>query len=324
MASTPLAKTLAKQASYDDSRRQQRFQFTLQNDDFQISTGNRVINVNWLMGSGKHAQTPIATDSAGHQGVEIRLSAFGNPQQLELTPDHDRFDLFDTSSVECFGRPMDSSDLRSCLGCHSTVIPPSALPLHSATMITNVGCERCHGPRQSHVISAREGRAADVKPMVDFETAQGYMQVCSSCHRDERSVRADSPEKDHVRFQPYGLQRSRCYLESEGAMTCSSCHDPHDATSTDRQAYIARCQSCHSATRLATCPSPRRGDCIACHMPKVEWTAGIAFHDHHIQIPAAAGKSLVERYSTDITGRANKDGANEYSVTEIAASQVQP
>lgn len=303
MASSQLARDLKKRGHWRDPHRNQSFEFTLEHAHFRVSRENRAIRVNWLVGSGKHAQTPVATDAEGRRGVEIRLTAFGERRKLGLTPDHDRFDSYGASSEECFGRPMDSSDVRSCLGCHSTAIPPSELPLNESELILNVSCERCHGPRKAHVTLARMGRAEAARPMLDLENAEIYMDICSGCHRDERSVQADAPKKDRVRFQPYGLKRSRCYVESAGAMTCSTCHDPHDAPSLDRRAYRDQCQRCHQELRSAVCPTDPRGDCIACHMPEVEWTAGITFHDHFIHVPDVAkegDRPLANQNSTSL------------------------
>ncbi|WP_145417316.1 multiheme c-type cytochrome [Planctomycetes bacterium K23_9] len=284
MGATEFAKELTSQGTYQDSRRSQTFRFKIYEGKFRMLHAHQTIGVNWLVGSGQHAQTPIATNSAGTEGVEIRLSAFGTDRTIGLTPHHDRFDSFRAASEECFGRPMDVADVRSCLGCHSTVIPPKELPLDSAVMISNVGCERCHGPRKSHAILAKSGRADEVKPMIGWEDPEQYMRTCSACHRDETTVRAETPESDRVRFQPYGLKRSKCYLESETPITCSTCHDPHDAVSLDRDVYVAQCQECHQPTSSARCTSRPRGDCVECHMPRVQWTGEIAFHDHYIRV----------------------------------------
>ena len=110
------------------------------------------------------------------------------------------------------------------------------------------------------------------------------MDSCAQCHRDETKVSADSAAHELVRFQPLGLKRSRCYLESPDNMTCSTCHDPHDTVSHDRAVYREQCQQCHQPDTSRDCPTLPSGDCVQCHMPAVEWTAGISFHDHWIRV----------------------------------------
>ncbi|SMP66978.1 Cytochrome c554 and c-prime [Neorhodopirellula lusitana] len=319
MHQSPLADKLAEQGSYQDSRRDQTFQFkTTPNHSSNVSpkqasdqpseaflvseaahAAGVVVPVTWLLGSGIHAQTPIAVDEITQSGVELRWSAFAGQEDIGITPDHERFDDFQAGTIECFGRPLDASDIRACLGCHSTLAAPPSLPIMQSLVIENVGCERCHGPRKDHVTLAKQGLAEQAKPLLKYETAEAYMDACATCHRDESSVQADATPSELARFQPYGIKRSRCYLETPGNLTCSTCHDPHDTVSHDRSRSIAQCKQCHGGTEdgpstkhvgpipidsQTVCPDQPSGDCIECHMPAVSWTAGISFHDHWIRV----------------------------------------
>lgn len=283
------AKALLESAVYKDPRRKQTFQF--QGDDKQFvvrdisQPATPAMPVTWLLGSGAHAQTPIWVDEASQRGVEMRWSYLAPIEGIGLTPDHDRFDDYHQGSVECYGRPLDHADVRACLGCHATVTPPPNLPIGEDLIVPNVGCERCHGPRKQHVVLAEQGLAEQAKPLVPLDDPQAAMEVCVQCHRDADSVSPTATAEELVRFQPYGLKRSRCFTESDGRMGCSTCHDPHDAVATDRSAYIARCQQCHQPNSPGDCPQSPAGDCIECHMPAVPWTAGIEFHDHWIRSP---------------------------------------
>ncbi|SRR6056297_413040 len=289
MHESPLAKQLIAARQYDDLERDQTLLFFNDDDQFWVRDADQpalpALPVTWLLGSGKHAQTPVAVDEATQSGVELRWSFLANEQALGVTPDQERFQHYHHQTRESYGRPMDADDIRACLGCHTTVGPPSQVPIQRDLYIPNVGCERCHGPRKKHVQLARQGRAEAAPPLLKYQTAEAYMAVCSQCHRDENSVSPTAQPHELVRFQPYGLKRSRCYQADPQRMTCSACHDPHDAVSRDRATYIANCQQCHAPQSDAQCKSQPVGDCITCHMPSVEWTAGIAFHDHWIRIP---------------------------------------
>ncbi|TWT73005.1 multiheme c-type cytochrome [Allorhodopirellula solitaria] len=289
MNGSSLAGKLTEQKRYEDPRRDQVFEFLASNGQFVVRDGDSpqdaFVPVTWLLGSGTHAQTPIAVDEATQRGVELRWSYFPSQNRVGLTPDHERYDDFAQRTIECFGRPMDDADLRACLGCHSTMMPPPSLPVLNSMVIANVGCERCHGPRKKHVELAHLGRAEEAKPLLQYETAADYMAACATCHRDASSVTPDVSPQKAARFQPYGIQRSRCYLETPGNITCSTCHDPHDTVSQDRASSIDQCHQCHQQGASSTCTHQPGGDCIDCHMPLVPWTSGIAFHDHWIRVP---------------------------------------
>lgn len=283
------ANALLELATYEDPRRDQRFRFQTRDNQFTVqdvaNPGTPAMPVTWLLGSGVHAQTPIWVDEQSQRGVEMRWSYLAPSDAIGVTPDHERFDDYRQGTIECYGRPLDNASVRACLACHTTMSPPPNLPIRQDLYIANVGCERCHGPRKKHVLMAEQGLAEQAKPLVTLDNPAAAMKVCVQCHRDADSVSSTATPEELVRFQPYGLKKSRCFIESAGKMGCSSCHDAHDAVSTDRSLYIERCQQCHQPKSSNDCPQMPTGDCIQCHMPAVEWTAGIEFHDHWIRSP---------------------------------------
>lgn len=291
MPASQLAQRLLTEPPYRDPLRSQTFQFRSQGKSFVVADAAHPqtpeLPVSWLLGSGTHAQTPIWVDEASQRGLEFRWSYLAHHDALGPTPDHERFSQYDPATIECYGRPLDAAGVRACLACHTTMNPPPELPIREDLYVANVGCERCHGPRKKHVLMAQQGLAEQAQPLVHFNDATAYMAVCSQCHRDASAVSPEATESELARFQPYGLQRSRCFTESSGNMTCSTCHDPHDAVSTSRPQHIRNCQQCHQPNTSHDCPQKPSGDCIECHMPAVQWTAGIQFHDHWIRSPAA-------------------------------------
>ena len=79
------------------------------------------------------------------------------------------------------------------------------------------------------------------------------------------------------RFQAFGLERSRCFRESQDRLTCVTCHNPHTDVVTDEKAYTAACLRCHSRPQTGSAPRPVQAKpcpvnpsekCVACHMPK--------------------------------------------------------
>ncbi|MBD3673550.1 MAG: heme-binding protein [Planctomycetaceae bacterium] len=286
MAESSLAQILNGK-SYDDPRRDQSFSFSREQDQFFVSTidaGREVkFPVTWLLGSGTHARTPVSIDPGSGLGVEFRWTWFANLEALGVTPDHERFDDYQPGTLDCFGRPLGKTQVRACVTCHMTAVPPEEIPASREHFLANVGCERCHGPRKKHVELAHQGRAEESPPLFTYDDPEEYMDRCAQCHRDETNIPSDTAPHELARFQPYGLKRSRCFQES--SMTCSTCHDPHDRVSTDRAQYRRICLSCHSSSEQTACPIEPAGKCIECHMPAVEWSSGIEFHDHEIRVP---------------------------------------
>jgi predicted CXXCH cytochrome family protein len=169
-------------------------------------------------------------------------------------------------------------------------------------------CQRCHGPGQAHVDAAKSGQGVDrvrvaiVNPG-KLDPRRG-MEVCLQCHLETTTVRlpgflrnydrgvfsyrAGEPLEDSILFfkrsaeqgervdftgEAYRLGLSRCFRESKGALTCMTCHNPHDVPRGDAAPrYYARiCLGCHGAALTRLAGSGRHAtsqDCVACHMPR--------------------------------------------------------
>jgi Tfp pilus assembly protein PilF len=88
-------------------------------------------------------------------------------------------------------------------------------------------------------------------------------------------------ERFEINHHPYRLEQSRCFTESDGALSCLSCHDPHRKVPAAERAahYRAACLGCHElddcrleemtmATGDAVRPPADPGDCAGCHMAR--------------------------------------------------------
>jgi tetratricopeptide (TPR) repeat protein len=94
----------------------------------------------------------------------------------------------------------------------------------------------------------------------------------------------------------YRLRMSHCYLQSSGALQCTTCHDPHGATA---PTYNRVCRECHSAAFTREIASGRHtaaSDCVSCHMPKrrTQDVVHAVMTDHYIQRQKPAGDLLAE------------------------------
>jgi predicted CXXCH cytochrome family protein len=88
--------------------------------------------------------------------------------------------------------------------------------------------------------------------------------------------RVDERGRHQVVSHVEQMRSSRCYVGSEQALGCTSCHDPHfepepearDAWYRDQCARCHADQPCSLGLEEQTAP-PADGSCIHCHMPSL-------------------------------------------------------
>ncbi|HEU4753074.1 MAG TPA: multiheme c-type cytochrome, partial [Armatimonadota bacterium] len=230
---------------------------------------------------GKHGMTLVASPGAGRY-MELPLSHYPG-RGWDLTPGYLAFTP-ERRMLHPAGVPSDHTQFRQCFFCHATGVESTAADLDTGKMVLGVQCEHCHGPGEAHV------RAADLKqPLAGTirspgkESAVSLARLCGECHRTEPApgIQPDSPLL--VRFAPVGLMRSRCFRESDGRLSCTSCHDPHTDVPLGTAEIERRCQSCHSE-KTTLCPVNRVSGCVSCHMPKAEAVRNSFFTDHWIRV----------------------------------------
>jgi hypothetical protein len=261
----------------------------------------------YAFGSGHHAMTFVnVIDPKIPAILEHRITYFAAQHALGMTPGHNTRPRL--PHVTPIGGVPPPDQAQKCFNCHATQLSArDDRVIDDQTMIPNVSCERCHGPGRAHVEAARRGATAD-QLQLPFGpgryTADSLLGLCGTCHRHpSRSkpgqVRPDDPHL--ARFQPVGILQSRCFRGSNGTFSCVTCHDPHARASSDRASYLEVCLSCHSGGGRdgdrdrgtmpepshpagAPCPVAPRGDCVDCHMPRVDAGQHVLFADHWIRI----------------------------------------
>lgn len=309
---------------------------------YQLDANGTRINeieasVDLVIGSGNTVRTYATRNRAG-EFFQLPLSWYTQTGRWAMSPGFDRPDhggFMRQVKRECLfchnaypEQPAGTDQLGQ----------PFAFP---QTLPDGIGCQRCHGPGAEHLRVAYDpdsGLSALRSSIVNPERLTPKLRddVCYQCHlqpsanpssfmrivgRGDYSYQPGEPLEDYViivdyqdkekqreRFEinhhPYRLRQSPCYLESDGTMSCLTCHDPHRKPRPEEKTayYRNQCLTCHE---LVDCRAPKKephgGDCVGCHMPKhrTEDVIEIAVTDHLIQRNPPREEFLAPRKELD-------------------------
>jgi mono/diheme cytochrome c family protein len=262
---------------------------------YRVSDGRKSIAAPLLyaLGRGDAGQTYLFS----YQGAfyESQVSYFNAIRSLDLTLGHS---AKQPPSLEAaLGLRLSHDDALRCFACHSTAaVSNSSMQL--GHMIPGITCEGCHGPGSGHVAAVKSGNLTNLHIFNPGRlSSSDLMDFCGSCHRtalDVASLNVSGVRT--IRFQPYRLFLSRCFVSSNGGVSCLTCHNPHQRLQHSEIFYDAKCIGCHSRQHalkrnsgfaVAVCPVSKK-NCIACHMPKYGLPGGhFRFTDHDIRVVRA-------------------------------------
>ncbi|MBM3739280.1 MAG: hypothetical protein FJW39_26205 [Acidobacteria bacterium] len=233
----------------------------------------------WAFGAGSQAVTFVSRLANGEY-LEHGRSYFASLKRLAPTPGHAGLPGPGVRYPVIAG---DAAILR-CFQCHST----GAVRVEPGLRITpaepGVRCESCHGPGDSHAAAPAKSNIVNPARYSSHE----LNQLCGSCHRKPAAAGSATDWSDpwNTRHQPLYLAESRCFLQSNGKLSCRTCHDPHSG------AVEPGCASCHAAVKHRTSTGTR--SCVSCHMPTVVPQPGLRFANHWIGV-YTPGKTLRPR-----------------------------
>ena len=265
--------------------------------------------IDYIMGSGNHARTYLHR-RPDNELIELPLGWYAEKGGYwSMNPGYDRPDhagLSRSIPYACMFCHNGYPEIPEARG-------PRANPVFR-NIPEGIDCQRCHGDGREHVRLAQASgsrleavRAAIVNP--SRLTSDRQLEVCLQCHlepnggslsnlmvRYERApfsykpgeplagfrLHFDQPATASDRFEivgsaAYRLMQSQCFLKSKGAMTCTTCHDPHSQVQHQNEA----CMKCHANTVVHSADP----DCIGCHMPKrrAQDAVHVVMTDHLIQ-----------------------------------------
>jgi len=269
------------------------FHHELMIDDQSRPVFDQAVEVSYVMGSGQQGHAYLI--SRPGMLFTSPVNWFSKSQQWGLAPG------YDPTGHPRFERRVTDS----CLSCHTGRVAddPAAKDrlLEPAFHELAIGCERCHGPGQQHVSHHRDSTLADMIVNPGKLDSARCDAVCAQCHLQgvERVLR---PGKTDFDFRPGQLtgdvwtifvdrsseldgstravshveqmQSSVCFIQSNGRMRCTSCHDPHSSQHESHSVtfYRSQCLTCHDNQNCSASVEYRSSEqdsCIACHMPAI-------------------------------------------------------
>jgi tetratricopeptide (TPR) repeat protein len=301
---------------------------------FQRDPDGTVYNVieeaiDYIIGSGAHSRSYVYRNESGEL-FQLPVAWYAERNGWGIHPG------FDNATHEGFMRRITRDCLSCHNAYPDVPVGSDLigqLHLFPETLPHGIGCQRCHGAGAEHARLADDPDApleAVVAAIANPPRMDGSLgeDVCLQCHlqpasrlpsrlavfgRGAYGFRPGEPLHEaafHMDFgdeatraarfqsnhQPYRLYQSRCWQESDGAMTCLTCHDPHMLPAPDERVahYRDKCFQCHAVDdcdleSMASVTDERPylagvapDDCIACHMPRrrAQDVIGEIVHDH--------------------------------------------
>jgi predicted CXXCH cytochrome family protein len=263
----------------------------------------------YVIGSG-NATRSYLMDENGYV-TEMPLTWYVEAERWDMSPGYE-------ASNDRFGRQINLE----CMTCHNAT--PKRTPFtqnHYTDIPTGISCQRCHARADDHAsFQSSGGQGADPMAAASEQTREQKLSTCQQCHlagittfasgedpttyeagqvlRTNRTVHVPKKQLTDTSWvgidsHPIRLARSACFKES--AMTCTTCHDPHQPADALSDAdYNTTCQSCHQqpsqqtlcARPAATTPEiATSGNCVSCHLQQggTSDVPHVTFTDHWIR-----------------------------------------
>ncbi len=181
-----------------------------------------------------------------------------------------------------YGNPAFAEEAISCDRCHGdparhlrrllpgTIVNPAKLPVAARNSV----CEQCHLKGAARVLNPGMSFS-------DFHPGESLEHVFAIYIH---AVAPDSPAALKVIGQAEQLALSLCARKSNGRLWCGTCHDPHDRARQPPEYYRSRCLFCHARRLGNSHPGGASGNCVGCHMAKLNAKDGghTVFTDHRI------------------------------------------
>ena len=255
---------------------------------YTVSDGTNSLSLPIYYAFGAGTQTWVFE----YQGAfyESLVSYYAGKHALGITTGDEQ--LRPQTLVQAMGRRLSTMDVNSCFACHST----NSVSHHKLTLDTlhpGLSCSHCHQGALQHAQEAAVDNFSQQPPSLKYISAASMASFCGQCHRSFSTVvRNGWLGKMDVRFQPYRMELSQCFIGTDPRISCIACHDPHKNLDRRLVDYDSKCLACHAPDAKPTivgkarvCPVAK-SHCVSCHMPRIELPGnhGLYFRDHDIRV----------------------------------------
>ncbi len=334
-------------SSFSNPASSQRFTATGREGNYyvrriQTNADNREANVlevrvDYVLGSGDHARSYLRR-TPDNRLIEFPVSWYAERGgHWGMSPGYDR------PGHQGFSREVNYR----CMFCHNgyPAIEGRAAEWTGGTeypirLPEGIDCQRCHGPGDSHVQAATQGRSRQAVQSAIVNparlTPERRLEVCMQCHlettssplpgvmlrhgREVFSYRPGQPLGDFILYfdhapgagyddkfeivsSGYRLRKSPCFLASNGRPECTSCHDPHRAASREETLRKSDgvCQGCHNDAKPLRAGHPAvNSGCAGCHMPQRRAEDALQIVITDHRINARPSRESTPRESSDL------------------------
>ncbi len=289
--------------------------------EYRLDKGGSVIHerlaeAEYVMGSGNNLR--MYFDDENGMLYELPLTWYVHRQEWDLSPGYRDFENLRFSRF-AGGK---------CISCHNSYLEesPTARNRYVPPYTLGIGCERCHGPGELHVQQALARTSESLPEAVPTIVnparlpPQERIDVCQQCHLMGKAwvlrtmedwfgfrpgVRLDShrsvyfpketlEEVVEVGDSPQRLTFSKCFTQSNGELTCITCHNPHYSIKTfTMEHYRQKCIGCHLVAdfnqRGVSHQHRENDNCVSCHMNRTgtdNTLHGVSSTDHWIRVDA--------------------------------------
>jgi len=262
----------------------------------------RTEKVDYIVGSGHQTRSYIANRNGFL--YEFPITWYVKKQIWDISPG------YENGNNTRFDRPIGLE----CIQCHNgnSELEKGALYQYKSVAL-GIDCEKCHGKGSEHVKLMQSGKKVKDNAIINPAKLplDKQIDVCQQCHLQGTNVyhasQSFEPGKSlheyYAVFLPeyndknaFGiashaerLKRSACFIQSKGAMTCITCHNPHQV---QQKNYNDACQKCHTSKSTVCKASEqiqksKNFDCSGCHLPKSGTSdiPHVSFTDHYIRKP---------------------------------------
>ncbi len=270
---------MADDLHYELKRTSEAFTYSV-----RFGSSNVTLPVDVLMGGQRHGLGFLASVSnldglplARRTMVQARYEWSPEKQQLLLAPGC--VVLKPRTLDAALGVVLSPTFESRCLSCHAQ--PDEA----GSGRDGGIHCESCHGPGSSHLAAAARGAPKQGIVNPKRLSPEASIDVCARCHIGLARFSDPSPDDLLVANQVRALKSSECFLQSAKAISCTTCHDPHNDAA-DNGRTVRACLSCHSLSakpHAAVCPVDATTGCVGCHMPSVPM-GPLQLVDHLIRV----------------------------------------